>query len=253
MPSWDPTTYLQFDAERSRPFLDLLARVPGNPRAVVDLGCGAGNLAAPVRERWPGVALTGIDSSPEMIAAARATDPSGTYVQGDLRTTPVPGRPDLIVTNAALQWVPGHLDLLPGFLDALAPGGTLALQVPGNHDAPSHRTLRALADEEPYATSAPEPRPRDHDPVEYLEALAGPGRRVDAWETTYLHVLAGDDAVYRWLVGTGARPVLDALPADLRPPFQEELRRRLATAYPPEAYGTVLEFRRVFAVATLTG
>lgn len=252
MPSWDPQVYAAFADERGRPFADLLARVGADaPRTVVDLGCGPGTLTAGLADRWPTARVTGVDSSPAMVeAAGEHTGPRVSFVLGDL-TTWRPEEPvDVVLSNAALQWVPGHRALLPGLVDALTPGGWLAFQVPGNVDAPSHRSLRAVAAEPRYAahTTGLE-RPAVAGPADYLGDLAALGCRVEAWETTYLHVLEGPDPVVRWLQGTGARPYLDALPETLRPSFLEALGRRLAQAYPAQPWGTVLPFRRIFVVA----
>jgi len=247
---WDPERYLTYADERGRPFVELLARVRAEqPASVADLGCGPGTLTRLLAERWPGAEVVGVDSSAEMVAAAREV--AGLVVEeGDLRTWE-PARPvDVLVANAALQWVPGHLDLLPRLVSLLAPGGWLALQVPGNFDEPSHTLRRELAAREPYAGHlAGVAEPAAHDPATYLRALQGLGCTVDAWETTYLHVLHGDDPVFTWVSGTGARPTLQALPDDLRPNFEEELKRRLREAYPDDGHGVVLPFRRVFAVA----
>ena len=206
MHTWDPTTYLSYADERTRPFVELLARVPDpNGRAVasvVDLGCGPGHLAGLLARRWPG---------------ARLPDP---------------------------------LDLLPAMVGRVAPGGFLAIGVPANFDAPSHVLRRELAAEEPYAAhTAGVASPWSPGAMAYLEALSDLGCEVDAWETTYLHVLEGEDAVFEWISGAGARPTLQALPAGLREEFADELRRRLRAAYPPRDGRVVLPFRRAFAVA----
>ncbi|ABL83350.1 MULTISPECIES: trans-aconitate 2-methyltransferase [unclassified Nocardioides] len=249
--SWDPDRYLAYADERGRPFVDLLARVRAeDPRTVVDLGCGPGNLTRLLAERWPDAAVSGLDSSPEMIRAARAAAPDLAFEVADLRDW-APAEPvDVLVANAVLQWVPGHLELLPRLVAGLAPGGWLAFQVPGNFEEPSHTVRDQLAAEPPYAAhTRGVVLPSSHDPRRYLDVLAGHGCTVDAWETTYLHLLAGPDPVFTWVSGTGARPTLQALPDDLRPAFEAELRRRLAEAYPVHEYGVVLPFRRVFVVA----
>ena len=244
---WDPDRYLTYADERGRPFVDLLSRVGATaPATVADLGCGPGNLTSLLADRWPEASVTGIDSSPEMVAAAG--DERIRFEVGDVRswTGPV----DVLVSNATLQWVPSHLELLPRLVDQVNPGGWLAFQVPGNFDEPSHTIRTALAAEEPYAMHARDAAvPSSHDPAVYLDALARLGCAVDAWETTYLHVLTGPDPVFTWVSGTGARPTLQALPDDLRPEFEAEFRRRLAAAYPEQPYGVVLPFRRVFVVA----
>lgn len=256
VPQWDPEQYGRFADDRSRPFHDLLARVGAlGPAVVADLGCGPGELTATLRERWPRASITGVDSSAEMVARARRLEGDGlSFVEADLREwvrQVPPSSHDVVVSNAALHWLPDHLALLPDLVAVLRPGGWLAVQVPGNHDAPSHALLREVAGREPYAahTRAAVRRPSLPGPGDYLEALSALGCRVDAWETTYLHVLAGEDPVWEWISGTGARPVLQALPQPLRAAFADDYRAELRRAYPARPFGTVLPFRRVFAVA----
>jgi trans-aconitate 2-methyltransferase len=255
VPTWDAEAYSAFAGERSRPFVDLLARVGArDPRRVVDLGCGPGPLTAGLAGRWSSAEVVGVDSSPEMVEAARPyAGPRVRFVLADLADVGAwaPDEPlDVVVSNAALQWVPGHRALLGDLVGLLADDGWLAFQVPGNADAPSHRALREVAAEPPYAPhTAGVSRLAVAGPAGYLDDLAGLGCEVDAWETTYLHVLEGPDPVLRWLQGTGARPYLETLPDELRAGFTEALRARLADAYPSRPWGTVLPFRRIFVVA----
>ena len=253
---WDPTAYLRYAGERARPFFELLARVDAlDPAYVVDLGCGPGNLTAELSRRWPNAVVRGVDSSADMIAAAATLARPGRlrFEETDLRSWQ-PERPvDVLVSNATLQWVPGHVELLPQLVEWLSADGWLAMQVPGNFDQPSHLLLRQLATEPPFARHlADVAYPAAHDPGDYLAALHAAGCTVDAWETTYLHVLTGPDPVLRWISGTGARPVLQALPEPLRREFEQQYAELLAEAYPATAHGTVLPFRRVFAVAQRT-
>jgi trans-aconitate 2-methyltransferase len=250
MATWDPGGYLRFADERGRPFMDLTGRVrAANPRTVVDLGCGPGNLTACLARRWPGAAVTGVDSSESMIAAA----PQGANVRfevADLSRWQPADAVDVLVANAVLQWVPGHLEQLPRLVDWLAPAGWFALQVPGNFDQPSHVLLRRLADDARFREhTAGLTWPSAHGADTYLDVLGRQGLVVDAWETTYLHVLTGPDPVLRWISGTGARPVLQALPPDLRATFETEYAAALREAYPDRGGHVVMPFRRVFAVA----
>lgn len=252
--AWDPDRYLAYSDERGRPFVELIARVGAtDPAEVVDLGCGPGNLTALAAERWPGARITGVDSSEPMITKARETVAGIDFEVADLRDwarDTEPGSIDVLLSNATLQWVPGHLDLLPTLARTVRPGGWFAFQVPGNFTEPSHVIRAGLAAEEPYAAYTRDlAAPGSHDPVVYLDALRAEGLEVDAWETTYLHQLTGSDPVFTWISGTSLRPTAAALPADLWPAFADELRRRLAAAYPVRRGRVVLPFRRVFCVA----
>jgi trans-aconitate 2-methyltransferase len=252
MATWDPATYLRFADERSRPFTDLTQRIGAvDPSTVVDLGCGPGQLTATLAERWPDARVLGLDSSPEMIERARgqSSDHLAFEVADILEWGP--DQPvDVLVSNATLQWVPHHRALLPRLVSWLGPGGWLAVQVPGNFAEPSHTLLRELASDPRFAVATPDPeRPNAFGPDVYLEDLSALGLGVDAWETTYLHVLTGDDPVFAWISGTGARPILQALSDDQREVFVAEYKVLLRAAYPAQPFGTVLPFRRVFVVA----
>lgn len=257
-PVWDPAQYTRYAEERSRPFFDLMARVDAeDPRVVADLGCGPGGLTATLAERWPHAHIIGIDSSPQMIErAARHTGDRLTFAQADVAGWAPTEPPDVIVANALFQWIPGHHAILDRLARSLAPGGWLAVQVPGNFGAPSHVLLRELCRA---------PRWRDRlagtvrdapvdDPGGYLDLLAATGCAADAWETTYLHVLPGENPVLDWVTGTALRPVLTLLtdPGE-RAAFLADYAAALREAYPPRPYGTVLPFRRVFAVAHAAG
>lgn len=256
-PTWDPGHYLQFADERGRPFVDLVSRIRSDARTVVDLGCGPGQLTPVLRQRWPQAQITGLDSSTDMIARARATndDPLTSYAVVDAADW-TPDHPvDVVVSNAMLQWIPGHADLLRPWMEQIARGGALAFQLPGNFDAPSHRLLwetAARSSYEPF-TRGLGPRAAALDPADYLALLSRPGWEVDAWETTYLHVLQGADPVFEWISGTGARPVLQALPDGVREQFVAEYQAALREAYPRQELGTVLPFRRIFVVAHRSG
>lgn len=263
---WDADQYARYASERSRPFVDLMARVrpEREPRLVVDLGCGDGPLTLSLAERWPGATVIGIDSSPQMLDAARRLDADARveWIEADV-ADPDPAQvgrlhgADVIVSNAALQWVPRHRDLFATWIDSLAPGGWFAMQVPGNYHAPSHALMRAAAAQHRRAAELAEPLSRLRvvgDPAEYATLLAACGASVDAWETTYLHALDpnGETAnpVLEWVRGTGLRPALDVLtePID-RDDFLRDYGERLLAAYPRTPIGVLLGFRRIFAVA----
>ena len=261
--AWDPTQYQLFGDHRGRPFRDLLNRVPHTaPSLVVDLGCGPGDLTLGLAERWPDARIVGVDNSPEMLERARAADPDGRveWVEAAVETwdpaslgAPVDG----LVTNATLQWVPSHLRLIPTWLEALAPGGTFAMQVPSNFAAPSHRLMREVAFRQPRAEEMSSTLDRAHAvalPETYAALLIERTPDVDVWETTYHHVLPAADGephpVLEWVKGTGLRPVLGVLTGDEeRRTFLEEYEAELEKAYPRRSFGVIFPFSRIFAVA----
>ena len=247
---WDPAQYGRFAAERDRPFFDLTARVEATaPRHVVDVGCGQGRLTATLAERWPGAVVEGLDSSPEMIAEAGAVA-GVAFSVADARDWQPGGDVDVIVSNAALQWIPGHQSLMARWAWALASGGWLAVQVPGNFDSPSHVLMRRLAGEPRWAEKLAGVVRHNTvgTPESYAAVLLDAGLRADVWETTYLHVLHGEDPVLEWIRGTGLRPILAALSPDDADEFSAQLAAELRSAYPPGPHGTLFPFRRVFAV-----
>lgn len=250
---WSPDLYLAFADQRGRPFVDLLSRVgKPNPRRVVDLGCGPGNLTESLIRRWPGAEIEAWDSSPEMVDAARARGVPARV--GDVRDwNPAPDT-DVVVSNAALQWVPEHPELLVRWAGRLAPGAWLAVQVPGNFDEPSHRAVRDLAGQPQWSDMLQNIPLNRSDAVQSAAGYAGllrdAGCDVDAWETTYIHELTGVDPVLDWITGTALRPVRTSLTDEQWEQFRAELIPMLNSSYPVRADGrTFFPFRRVFAVA----
>lgn len=253
---WDPQQYQRFSRERSRPFFDLLSRVPDDDvRSVADLGCGPGDLTCTLLTRWPGATIWGVDSSPEMLASAAKLPPHPHlhFVQADLAVWQ-PEKPlDRIISNAALQWVPHHATLLTRLVSLLAPRGALAVQMPYNFAEPAHRLLFEVMAQEPWASALGSWTEQYfvETPAWYVDALHGLGLEVDLWETVYSHVLAGTDAVLEWMKGTALRPVLARLLPDQRDQFLSLYQSQLHTAYPVKQYGTLFSFRRLFFVACL--
>lgn len=251
MVTWDPDQYLRFAGDRARPFVDLVARIGAeSPATVVGLGSGAGNLSDVLRARWPHAAILGVDASPEMVEAAASRDDGVEYRIADV-TTWRPDRPvDVMVSNALFQWIETQGEVILDLMRHVRPGGWFALQVPNNGAAPSHTLLADLASREPYAAFAGDARRVPPlDPQFYVELFGAAGWVFDVWETTYQHVLRGPDPVWEWVSGTGARPIVQSLPDDLRPQFVQQYRAALREAYPEQTWGTMLPFRRAFAIA----
>jgi trans-aconitate 2-methyltransferase len=261
---WDAAQYLRFDGERSRPFFDLIARIgTDKPAYAVDLGCGPGHLTEVLAERWPGARVAGVDNSPEMIEAARARVhpasgpghperivPPVTFTLADIREWTPEQAPDVMVSNAVLQWVPDHDPLVLRWAGQLARGGWLAFQLPGNFDSPSHVIVKELAESPRWRglLAGAELNRQAGSPGHYMQLLAREGYEIDAWETTYQHVLRGENPVLEWTRGTTLRPVLALLDEEQAADFAEEYGRRVREAYRRYPFGVIFPFRRVFVV-----
>lgn len=254
--SWDPTQYLKFAGERLRPAIDLLLRVPVvSPKSVVDLGCGAGNLAPLIRQRWPQAQLTGVDSSASMLAKARADYPDANFIEADIARWR-PAQPvDVLYSNAALHWLDDHETLIPGLLDAIAPGGWLAIQMPRNFGAPSHTSIVETIEQGSWRARL-EPHLRRKpvaEPAHYWRLLCARAKSLEIWESEYLQVLSGDNPVAEYTKGTWLKQFLDRLEEPERSAFEAEYRRRVARHYPPEKGGrTLFPFRRLFILAQIS-
>jgi trans-aconitate 2-methyltransferase len=250
---WNPDIYLAFADQRARPFYDLLSWVGAKrPRRVVDLGCGAGNLTLQLARRWPDAVIEALDSSPEMVADARKRGVDATA--GDLRDWKPRQDTDVVLSNAALHWIPEHAELMVRWAGQLAAGAWIAVQVPGNFESPSHAAVRAVARRAPFAKMLSDVPFRVgavvHSPAYYAELLMDAGCTVDAWETTYLHQLTGEHPILEWITGTALLPVRERLTDEEWQQFRQELIPLLADAYPVRPDGTTFfPFRRVFVVA----
>lgn len=254
MYGWDAGQYLRFADERTLPARDLVARIdlPAR-RRIVDLGCGPGNSTAVLRERWPDAAITGLDSSAELLETARHDHPGIAFVTGDIAEW-APAEPyDLVFSNAALQWVPDHERLLPRLMDAVAAAGALAVQMPRNHDFATHALMRQVAADGPWhdrLAGARDPSPVKP-PEFYYDCLAPLSASFTIWETNYIHVMDGIDAIIAWLRGTGLRPFLARLDAAEQGAFLDRYAALLAEAFPARAGGKVLlPYPRLFFIAS---
>lgn len=251
---WDATQYLRFSDARTLPAIDLLSRIElASVRRVVDLGCGPGNSTAPLKARWPDATVTGIDSSAELLAAARRDHPGIDFATGDIASWTAAMPVDVIFANASLQWVGGHDRLVPRLFAQVAPGGVLAVQMPRNHDFATHRLMRQTAAEGPWRDRLGDAR--DPSPVKppefYYDLLAPRSAAFSIWETNYIQVMDGVPAIIAWLHGTGLRPFLARLTDAERPQFLDRYAALLTQEYKPQADGKILlPYPRLFFIAT---
>jgi trans-aconitate 2-methyltransferase len=250
--TWEPQTYLRYADIRFRAGLDLIARIPKLDYATIyDLGSGTGHLTRILADTFTNAKVIGVDSSPEMLAEAGREFPALEWQQADIQAWSPPVAPDLIYSNAALQWVPEHETLLPSLLKELRPGGVLAMQVPRHFESPSHLGLKDLVKQSQWRTKleplllTPIPAPEI-----YWRWLSPHARNLDIWETIYLQVLEGKDPVVNFMRGTALRPFLSALPEPEAAKFIDAFAERMAAAYPAQPNGqTLFPFRRLFLIA----
>jgi len=251
--SWDPQQYLKFGGERLRPAVDLLSRVQvEDPSNVADLGCGTGTVTALLRSRWPQARMVGVDSSAAMLERARVALPDVTWQAADLAQWQPESALDLLVSNAALHWLDDHATLFPRLISHLTEGGVLAVQMPAQHNAPSHRIGYELAED---------PRWRGHlqglvrrqpilTPECYYAILRPHVTSLDLWSTEYLQILSGPNPVAEFTKGSFVGVWLAALPPRDATAFETEYRAAIAAAYPKRDDGvTLFPFRRLFVVA----
>ena len=251
---WNPDQYQRFSEHRSRPFFDLIARIDApQAKRIADLGCGPGNLTVTLSQRWRKSSVTGVDNSPEMLEKATALGRTNLKFElADLATWQPREPQHVIVSNAALQWVPNHETVIPRLASLLEPDGWLAVQMPNNFDQASHTVINQICSSPRWAAQLAQSQSTLRQPQKlewYIAILSSLGFQVDAWETNYQHILPGENAVLEWVKGTALRPMLAVLGPDDQNEFLEECRRRLLEAYPPQSFGTLLPFKRVFFVA----
>ena len=250
MSEWNAMQYLKFREQRTQPATDLAARIMKFcPRTIVDIGCGPGNSTAVLADFFPGAALTGIDTSPDMIRKARADHPDLHFELCGAMS--LAGQYDLLFSNACLQWIPDHHFLIPSLMNRLNAHGILAVQMPMNRDEPLFRLIEEVAREERWGLQ----NTRIHAgetllPSEYSDILSACSSWFDIWETKYYHRLAGHKDLVHWVKGARLRPYLDALGEAKGAAFEEELVKRSQELYPVTERGEViLGFRRFFFVA----
>lgn len=257
---WQAETYLSFKEERTRPAVDLLARVnQANPKLVIDLGCGPGNSTLLLQQRWPSANIIGVDNSKDMLENAQNKNPHIKWQYADINTWLPETAPNIIFANAVLQWLDNHDLLIPKLFEFLSVQGTLAIQMPRNYDQATHTTIVEMINKQPWHNKLSHLLRYDdseknwpvHPPEIYYELLAPLSKKIDIWQTEYFTVLEGDNPVAKWSEGTALRPFLSALVEPERTIFLNEYKEKIAQIYRPSKQGkTLLPFRRIFIIAT---
>ncbi len=254
MPVWDAHLYLKFASERTQPAIDLVSRIQLEPNSILDLGCGPGNSTEILYRRWSNVALTGLDSSPEMLQTAKKNHPDWHWLEADMATFESEQKFDLVFSNAALQWVKNHAQLLPRLKNLVADGGALAIQIPAHQNSYLHRAMMSIAQEPRWVNDLKNASTALslETPQFYYDCLL-PAKKIELWQTAYQHVMPNAAAILEWIRGTGLRPFLEALPnAQAQADFEAHLLEQVQQHYPAQKDRQVLfEFNRLFMIAYL--
>ena len=243
---WNPDKYHQFQTQRCAPYYDLLELVEvRSGLKAVDLGCGTGELTRLLADRLTGSDVLGIDSSPQMLERSREYARNGLRFElGDLAG--LQGKWDLIISNAALQWVENHYELIPTLFNRLDPGGQFAVQVPSNHGGPTHAIIRDVAGREPFHTALNGwTRQSPVLPIETIAAILFQegAQDIQAFDWIYPHVLENVDAIVDWISGTALVPYFERL-GKLMDDFIIALRQELSIQFPDKP--VFYPFRRTF-------
>jgi trans-aconitate 2-methyltransferase len=252
---WNPRAYARFQDLRLRPAMDLLNAV-GQMGAgdVIDLGCGAGQMGAALAERAMGRDVIGVDASPAMLEKAGQLRGYNSLSQADIRDWHPRRAPGMIYSNAVLHWLGDHAELMPRLAAMMGKGGTLAVQLPHQNNAPSHRVWLTLADDLFPGRIDADAGPGILTPIQY-DTLLAPKGRFRMWETEYYQRLGAEEGshpVRRYTESTYARPILDALDEDERAALIARYEDIMRSAYPVRADGSVLfPFRRLFFTLTV--
>jgi trans-aconitate 2-methyltransferase len=251
---WNPAQYLKFEKERTQPAIDLVNRINAdNPVKIMDVGCGPGNSTAVLAGRFPGSYILGIDSSEDMIDAAGKNHPDLDFKLCDIGydLSQLDCDFDIVFSNACIQWVPNHNELLKKLMGLLRKGGILAVQIPMNYNEPIHRIIGEVSSSDKWKGYFPNPRVFfTLSQSGYFDILSEISEDFALWDTVYYHVMNSHDDIMEWYRGTGLRPYLDVLDKDKRADFENDVKKRVIESYPAQKNGKIIfRFPRFFFTA----
>lgn len=254
MSDWDSVQYLKFKNERTQPALDLANRVNvEKPTKIIDIGCGPGNSTEILRRRYPDAKILGIDSSENMIAAARKrySDIEFQLCDAGRELDSIKEKFDIVFSNACIQWIPEHKTLLRNMMSLLKEGGAMAVQIPMNYDEPIHRIILQTAASEKWSGKFSEKRAfYNLSPGGYFDVLSEISSGLSMWQTTYFHIMNSHEDIMEWYRATGMRPYLNALSDSDKAEFESDVKREIIKAYPEQKNGKIIfRFPRLFFIA----
>lgn len=254
MSEWNPDLYLKFEKERTQPVKDLIFRIEkDNPARIIDIGCGPGNSTIELKKRWPNSFIIGIDSSENMINRAKLDYPQLEWKVYDAnKDLNLLGSFDIVFSNAAIQWMPNHKELLRRFFNMLNNNGVLAVQVPNTTYMPVNTAIQQTAKEDMWFERFKDMDDglKGHELTYYYDALCPLAKSIDMWETHYYHVLYEHEAIIEWYSSTGMKPYLEKLTDEEKQSFTQSVLSKIRKSYKVQDDGNVLfQFRRLFFIA----
>lgn len=256
MNDWNPNLYLKFEKERTQPVKDLISRIEKeNPKRIIDIGCGPGNSTRQLKNEWPQSDIVGLDNSPNMIKKAKENLPGLTWVTADAGADLTQlGKFDIVLSNAAIQWIPDHEQLVPKLFSLLDDTGVLAVQVPNITDMGIKTAIQKTVEDRKWHDhfSSSEAETFYYLPQFYYDILSKLTHEISLWETHYYHIMDSHKSIVDWYTSTGLRPLLDKLPnEDLKSAFSQDILKHVSNEYELQRDGKVLfRFRRIFFIAS---
>lgn len=254
MPEWNAKQYAKFLKERTQPAIDLANRINlSNPSEILDIGCGPGNSTRVLYDKFPKAHITGADNSENMLEQAKVNNPELDFILFDANTDfPRLGQKfDVVFSNACIQWIPNHKELIPKMMSILKDGGILAVQTPMNYKEPIHIIISELVMSEKWKDKFAKPRIfYNLTQGEYFDLLSDISSDFSIWETVYCHRMASHNSIMEWYKGTGLRPYLVALNESDAKEFENDVYSEIVKAYPIQKNGEIIfRFPRFFFTA----
>lgn len=253
MSSWNPEQYEKFIKDRTQPAIDLASRIDyESPVNILDIGCGPGNSTRILKNRFPNAKIIGADNSVEMLEKASRINPDLDFISLDISAdlNEITEKYDIVFSNACLQWVPNHKQLLPKLMTLLNPKGILAVQVPMQREHPVHMIITELADSEKWRSKLEKRNYYNLNAEEYFDILSDISADFDIWKITYCHHMPDYESIIEWYKGTGLRPYLEQLSDKDGKEFIADVYSELKVRYKVQKNGEIMfKFPRLFFIA----
>ena len=253
MSQWNSEQYLKFENQRTQPAIDLVKRITiEQPKNILDIGCGPGNSTSVLKLMFPQAYILGVDNSEDMIKKAEEAYPNINFQICDITTDlDKVDKYDVIFSNACLQWVPNHKEVIPMLFNKLNKNGILAVQIPMNGQETLFKIMNDVVSESRWKFSSMRIETNETLlPEEYFDILASCTDDFDIWETVYYHNMPSVKAMVEWIKGTRLRPYLNALDKVNAEKLEREITKRATAAYDTQKNGEIIfKFKRFFFVA----